>query len=366
MTATRTHDFSFSGDYAMPEVAASSLMRLVDRIEANPGRMVDEAELEELQSRLDLRPALDTLPPGLTEDDFVGILKLALLTECATDSYAAVIDERAELYGAPWLARFNRNVWVPDERTHHAPYESMLLNLGYSSDGLQREVRETQERYFEHTGGDTPLHITAYGMVQEYLTDNWHGLIAQLTSERSPEAAAMAHSIKRRETIHTVWYRDMTALQIEANPRLIRHLAESLVEFQMPGKILVPDLEAKVPRWLPALGANFDQMVRDLIRHLYVTVSDTREAGRLLLHLADERGMRIGPIAPRHLDAALNRLGGPGYGLLGEALLEKAGLSYLFTGPASSTASRGVVERTRSLFRSWVASQIELRLERAA
>jgi hypothetical protein len=68
-------------------------------------------------------------------------------------------------------------------------------------------------------------------MVQEYLTDNWHGLIASLLKEASPQAAYMATRIKRRETLHTAWYRDMTALQIEANPTYVTYVAEEVARF---------------------------------------------------------------------------------------------------------------------------------------
>src|SRR6185295_16803050 len=113
--------------------------------------------------------------------------KLALMTECATESYATVIRERAEMFDADWLARFNDRVWVPDELTHHAPYKYILLNLGFAESELNREIKETQEKQYVHYGGDTPVHITTFGMIQEYLTDNWHGLISNLLRDASPQ-----------------------------------------------------------------------------------------------------------------------------------------------------------------------------------
>ena len=85
----------------------------------------------------------------------------------------------------------------------------MFLNLGFSDAELDREIRETRERQYIHGSGDTPVHITTFGMIQEYLTDNWHGLIAGLMKNSAPEAAYIANRIKQRETLHTVWYRDM-------------------------------------------------------------------------------------------------------------------------------------------------------------
>lgn len=261
--------------YEIPTSAHKTLDALVDKVEANPGRMVVPSEIAELKGTLDIRATMTQLPEGLSEDDFIGILKLAMLTECATDSYARVIQERAALYDTPWLGRFNERVWVPDERCHAAPYREMLLTLGYSEAELDAEIVETQEREYVHRSGDTPVHITTFAMIQEYLTDNWHGLIADILKTSSPAASHIANRIKQRETLHTIWYRDITALQVEANPHLLQHVGEALVGFRMPGQELLPALQNRVPGWLPSMNANFDRMTKDLVRHIHGALGDS-------------------------------------------------------------------------------------------
>ena len=140
----------------------------------------------------------------------------------------------------------------------------------------------------------------------------------------------MANRIKRRETLHTMWYRDMTAIQVEANPRWVAHVADEVARFRMPGNSLVPELQSQSPRWLPLLGADFERIVRDLLRLLHETLGNARLTGEFVMTLAAEKKMWLGPLQARHVSAALNRLGGPGYGLLGEAVLERGGLGYLF------------------------------------
>ncbi len=348
--------------YDIPVAAERKLEALVDRIEKNPGKFVKPAELLSFQERLDLRPALSTLPKSISHEDFIGILRLAMLTECATDSYADAIHERAMSYDATWLARFTMNVWAPDERTHYAPYRSMFLDLGYSESELEQEIRETRESEYLHTSGDTPIHLTTFAMVQEYLTDNWHGLIASLVRESAPEAAQIANRIKQRETLHTLWYRDMTALQLEAQPELLGHISEALVHFQMPGQVLLPDLQERVPGWLPKMGADFDRMTRDLIRLIHESLgSSVRTSGELLLAIASEKGMHLGPLDPGLVRTALGRLGGPGFGLVGEAMLLKAGLGHLYRKPLENAAPmHRRVEQVRSVMRDWVADRLEI------
>jgi hypothetical protein len=354
-------------EYGLRGEQLAPLDNLVRRIEANPGRMVDPQELLALSQGLSMRPAFADLPPELSEEDFIDILRLALLTESATDSYADAIYERAERYDALWLGRFTRDVWVPDELMHHSPYRTMLLDVGFTEPEIDRQIAETQARHFEHASGDTPIHLTTYGMVQEYLTDNWHGLVAKLMRDSVPAAAHMANQIKRRETLHTMWYRDMTALQLEADPTLLRHVAQALVHFHMPSNSLLPDLQSQVPRWLPAMGADFARMTQDLLRHVHAIAGDTRQAGRIAMEVAAERGVRIGPLPPTVIRAALDRLGGPGYGLIGEALLEKVGLGYLYAPPRGFRLDAGqrLALRVRGVLRRWLADRIELDIQPA-
>jgi hypothetical protein len=352
-----------SRSFALSDQAQAHLHALVDRIEANPGDFIHPSEFETGQPDLNLKAVVANLPPDLSEDDFAGILKLALLTESATDTYSATINRCARDFAVPWLGRFNERVWSPDESTHHAPYKLMLLTLGYGESELDAAIRETREREYVHFGGETPLHVTTFGMIQEYLTDSFHGLIAGLLRLTAPDAHRMVIRIKRRETLHTAWYRDMTALQVEENPHAVAFIAEQIAGFHMPSKSLVPELHTRGIGWQAAMGADFQRSFKDLFRLMQETLGSVRLTGELVLRLAAEKGIRLGPLPPKRLVEAMNLLGGPGYGLIGEAALERAGLAYLFRRP--TTVSQGAPaqhllpqERIRGLLRSWIAAKL--------
>jgi hypothetical protein len=241
----------------------------------------------------------------------------------------------------------------------------MLRSLGCSDAEMEREIQETRERRYVHSAGDTPIHLTTFTMVQEYLTDHWYGMIGRITREAAPVASRMTGRVKQRETLHAMWYRDMTAIQVEANPRLLPHIGEAIVHFQMPGNVLLPSLQAQVPRWLSVAQTDLDEMVRGLIRVLEAALPDTRSAGALVMEVASAKGMRLGPLSARHVNAALRRLGGPGYGLIGEALLDRAGLGYLFRDaeqPSQWGRGDAMIGRVRGVLREWVGSQIDLRM----
>ena len=64
-------------------------------------------------------------------------------------------------------------------------------------------------------------------------------ILNNLLKGQAPEAAHMVFRVKKRETLHTLWYRDMTAIQIEANPHLVEDVATEILSFDMPGASLV-------------------------------------------------------------------------------------------------------------------------------
>jgi hypothetical protein len=338
--------------YAVPPSAVKELEGLVDRIQAEPGRMVDVASFPD---RVDTRNILSDLPEGMSEDDFVGIIKLAMLTECATDTYADAITSRAKDAGAGWLYRFNEDIWKPDEYMHAEPFKLMLLGLGFNESDLDRRIREVQQGSFVHNGGDTPVNVTTFGMVQEYLTDHFHGLIATMLKKKLPEAAHMAFEVKRRETLHMVWYRTMTAIQVASQPELVDNVAFEISRFQLPGNSLIPELQSQAERWLKLMGADLGRVTRELARLMYQTVESPKLFGQLVVDVVDKKDLVSGRIKPRHVKWLLDRPGGWGYTLLGEAIMERLGLAFMFQKDAERP---NVQTRLRNNLRTWVANKL--------
>ena len=354
-----------TSQYYLPPSAAPKLEALVDEIQARPGELIDVNEIRAAGDQLNVREVVDSLPEGFSEEDFVGVLKLALLTECATDSYGAVFEQGAKEWDAPWLGRFNRDIWVPDEHTHYTPYLPMLLSLGFSEEELDREMVEIREKHYEHCCGNSPIELTTYGVIQEYLTDNWHGLIAQLLRERAPYASHCANLVKRRETLHTVWYRDMTAVMVEENPDMLSMVTDTMMSFEMPGTSLVPPLGNRATEWMGKLEVDFKRMAIDFVRIFSEAAGTMRRNGELLVDIAVRRGYKMGPFPPKLVQRALNLLGGPGYGLLGEAVLERVGLPLpRDTDKNQNSGMRfytGIYEKIRAKARTFIASKIDLR-----
>ena len=317
--------------------------------------MVDTASFPK---RVETRKILDHLPEGMSEDDFVGVIKLAMLTECATDIYADAITSRAKIAGADWLATFNEEIWKPDEYMHAEPFKLILLGLDFSEAELDRKIDEVQHGTFIHNGGDTPVNVSTFGMVQEYLTDHFHGLIADTLKPTLPEAAHMTYEVKRRETLHMVWYRTMTSIQVASQPELIENVAFEISRFQLPGNTLVPELQSQAERWLNLMGADIGRITRELGRLMYQTAESPRLFGQLVLDIVDKKDLVSGRIKPRHVKWVMEARGGWGYTLLGEAILERAGLDFLFRKDFADAGRSQTHVRIRNNLRTWVANKL--------
>lgn len=351
---------SVSSAFYLPQSATPKLEALVDGITANPGPLVNPVELQESYEQMDVRKVVASLPDEMTESDFVGILKLTMLTECATDSYSAVFQRGAQEFNAPWLARFNDEVWTPDEHTHHTPYKLMLQTLGHSEEELDREIKEVQDLHYEHCCGHSPVELTTYGIIQEYLTDNFHGMISQLLKAEAPYAAKSAAAVKRRETLHTLWYRQMTTVQVEENPEMLELVADTTMSFQMPGTRLVPQFGNRSLEWMGKANVDFSRVARDFVRNFYEVAGTMKRTGQFFLDLSSRRGTKVGPVPLSGARRVLDKIGGPGYGLVAEAVLDKFGI------PRPTTSMHGgplglaprMYESVRASVRRLIAKQV--------
>jgi len=294
----------------------------------------EAAEAEVLDKQILER---DLSKMGMTMEQFTGAVKLAMLTECATESYSPKFVNSGKRKNQPWLGRFTEKIWVPDELSHADPFRILLLKLGVSEAEIERDIKVAQEANYNYGDEHSPVAITTFGWLQEYLTDHYHGLIAKTVKNAAPKTSHLITAVKKRETLHTMWYRDMTAMQVGQNPDLIVPVVASLRDFHLPGNEVAPGLQDRATEFLKAMGADFGQVKKNIIRHVYGSLGDLKNnprenmqnAGKLVLEMAAQSGTKIGPFSAEHMQIAFSKnakYGAAGETLFGEALLEAAGL----------------------------------------
>lgn len=355
-------------EYRISDEARSRLDKYVDRLEiVSPSRLITPKEISVYSQGLNMnRLEEGLLSCGLSPEDFEDAVWLAALTECATFTYADQFYKVSRKYNQPWLGRFTEKVWVPDELMHTDPFTNMLLQMGNSQEKIDAKIKRAQNAKFTIGDNDTPVQASDFGMNQEKLTDHWYELIANVAeASGSPEAAKITRRVKQRETYHMVWYKDMTAVQVEDNPNLIEQVAETSAAFQLPGNEVAPYYQAKATDLIVRMGADIPRLKKDIYKLSAEAVGGAQKGenvGMLILKIAEENGMHIaGPLKPEQIIKAFNAFPGgqAGYGLLGESLLEVAGIIHF------SQESKNPVEQIRGVFRRWVGRQIDNNFNKA-
>jgi len=337
--------------YRMSAAGIEKLDAYSTSIIRNPGLFIDPQIFEQIEEQIDLAVLVPGLANTIPYEDFLNALKLALLTESATDTYSVQFQEVAKQYGAGWLAGFNEKVWDPDEQTHRTPYYRTLVGMGCDAAELDREMRQAQERTFDRKGASDPASICMFGAVQELVTDAYHGTVAFTLKPYAPLAAHGIFLVKKREKLHTEWYRKMTGIQLEHNPELMANAAYITAHFEMPEEQVAPQYAAKGGDYLDMMGMNPGQIMKDLVRIFHQLTGDVHKTGQFLLEVGAEKGLKVKGINVRFLRSLFGQLHMTGF--VGEVVLQSMGLGYLF----QKEEERSLRGRVRALLRNVVVQR---------
>lgn len=312
-------DVSMHVEYHVPD--NSELTSRVDDIVATaPANFLKPGRLIARRGQLNMAATIANLPPDISEADFVGQTELSCFTECATDLYAGQIIKAAKRDKQDWMERYIKEVWVPDEYTHSDPFKEALLEMGWSESEVDKRMQEANSVLFTDGDNYSTMGTSVFQMVQEYLTDRWYKYAYKLSKDHSPDFAQDVLAVGRRETLHTVWATEFTAIQLGQNPDLLDHVGAVLVDFRMPGNLIVPEQQAQVARWMPHL-TDIKEAEIGLIKTIskITQYDDSDTAGSLVIDLVGRTDRKVGPIELRYARPLMRRF----RTLIGEAVLQK-------------------------------------------
>ena len=219
-----------------------------------------------------------TLPPArhITEFDARGILELTYKTEVPTDEYANVDYQALKEFPMPNQRRYI-NVWKQDETTHRVPLEAIVSHM-YTEAEMQRIKWNTESKKYAHPLDINPQGLNVYHAEQEMLTFRWYKFgrekvlnaardfyieLAEKEPENREDHRLTAHifdemsksimPVSGREAAHKVYFRDMAHTGYTTNPLMMYAAIKTITHMMMPGKILFPELQEKVPEWMEKL-----------------------------------------------------------------------------------------------------------------
>ena len=159
-------------------------------------------------------------------------LELNLLTEDNLPYYHLAIWETFGGEG-PWGEWVRR--WTAEEGRHSIAIRDYLtLTRGADPVALERARMDHVSRGYYPAGGLTPFDGLVYVTLQELATRIAHKNTGVITEE--PVAARMMSRIAQDENLHYVFYRDVTAAALEADPSAVMlAIQRQVIGFTMPG-----------------------------------------------------------------------------------------------------------------------------------
>ena len=288
-------------------------------------------------SPLDLESMGETFTPedliesaNLDSKEIIDSFRLSLITESLTEQYSQTFKIGAKKHGADWLENYISGFWEPDELGHADPFKNILITLGIDKRSIENEIQEAKEStnyHSTHKSGFHPVELTTYGMIQECITDYWYELQRDMLPENSNTSRVIS-KVKGREALHTVQFRNLTAIQIEAEPELIDNVIHATLNFQMPAIEIEPikDIESKTQEWIPRMNGEVIGLLKRIVSNLSIALDDKDKLGKLFTRYASHSERRFIKFIPNSFLAQAIRRIRPGYGIVGEIVLEQLGL----------------------------------------
>jgi acyl-[acyl-carrier-protein] desaturase len=213
--------------------------------------------------------------------------------------------------------------WTSEEDQHSDIFQTYLLVTRNTDPDRLHFLRRTVIRNAWTPEWGTPFEGMVYTTIQELATQAFYVNVARKADEEDPQLALILRTVAKDETLHYTFYREAVKAHLEANPNYIWPLAQVIMNFSMPGR-LMPDFEER--QKIIAANSNYGiaeyyRQVVDVLMRLWDIKNlkpDLEKAQAALdkLNQFVDRLARIGAMAARRREgseairsAALNILG---------------------------------------------------------
>lgn len=324
-------------------------------------KTIQTSDLESMFENFSPEKIVET--SNLSSDEVIDSFRLSLITESLTEQYAETYKIVADMHDAQWLNNFVKGFWEPDELGHADPFKNILIDFGINQKDLEIEIGDAKssiDYQTEHSSGFHPIALTTYGMIQECITDYWYELQRKFFPTDSNTYKVLSQ-VKGREALHTVQFRDLTALQLEKDPNLLEHIIHAAVAFEMPSNHIpaVKEIEAKTREWIPQMNGSVSELLRRIINNINLVLNDHSKIGRLILAYASRSEKQFFQFIPnRIVTAAITNIQG-GTSLVGEIVLDQLGLKVAEI-ESPKTYIEEVQFRLKNILKRWATERLNI------
>jgi acyl-[acyl-carrier-protein] desaturase len=192
-------------------------------------------------------PSQATITPELAvavETALLTEINLPWFTTGLTNTFAGSLEV---------LQEFVRT-WTSEEDQHANILDTYLLVTRNTDPDRFHHLRKTVVRNGWEPEWGTPFEGMAYTTMQELATQAFYISVAKKADDEDPVLANILRTVAKDETLHYTFYREAVKAHLEVNPDYIWPLADVMMNFSMPGR-LMPDFEER--QTIIAAGANY-------------------------------------------------------------------------------------------------------------
>lgn len=205
-------------------------------------------------------PSQATITPELAvavETALLTEINLPWFTTGLTETFAGTLEV---------LQDFVRT-WTSEEDQHSNIFDTYLLVTRNTDPDRFHHLRKTVVRNAWTPDWGTPFEGMVYTTIQELATQAFYVNVARQADDQDPQLALILRTVAKDETLHYTFYREAVKAHLEINPNYVWPLADVLMNFSMPGR-LMPDFDER--QKIIAVGANYG--IAEYYRHVVEVV----------------------------------------------------------------------------------------------
>ncbi|WP_059170418.1 acyl-ACP desaturase [Bacillus sp. FJAT-27445] len=208
-------------------------------------------------------PSQVTLPSSV-----ITAVETALLTEVNLPWFTSYLEQTFK--GSLSVIKDFVHTWTSEEDQHSNLLETyLLITRNVDPMHLHKLHKQTVENGW-NPDFHTPFETMVYTSMQELATMVFYYNVAKVAAPHDKDLSTLLRRLAKDETLHYAFYREVIKYHLELEPNYCYHLANVIMNFQMPGAVM-PDFENRMA--IIAKEANygpleyFDQVLDVIIEY---------------------------------------------------------------------------------------------------
>ncbi len=169
-----------------------------------------------------------------------------------------------------WLEHFNIEAWEPEEIMHGQIFREWFIRSGIvSEDEIDTQIQKVRDRGITIGEKFNDLEASTYGWPQETIGKYFYRTMIDYAKQSEngydPVLVKILTDVMSQENFHGYVQFMGTKAKLKYFPeRFGKDVVHTLVNFQMPGHQMCPELQAEAPQLAKEMGLPVDKLMREL------------------------------------------------------------------------------------------------------